>query len=84
MVGIATIAFKDLINNYRYKRGMPGMRFAFVPHPITGVPAARVRGFLEAEDPVQGQKVIDRVLAGLTGNLTAAETATGKIERPIP
>lgn len=84
IVGIATTAFKDLVTNYKYKRGMPGMRLAFVPHPITGVAAARCREYLEGNDPVQGEPVLGRIIDGLTKPLAAADTATGMIERPIP
>ncbi|TAJ94183.1 MAG: hypothetical protein EPO31_08415 [Gammaproteobacteria bacterium] len=84
IVGVVTTAFSNLVISYSGKQGMPGERFAFVPHPITGVPAAKCRAYLEGQDPVTGKPVLDELVSSLTGKLTAEETATGFIERPIP
>jgi hypothetical protein len=63
---------------------MPNFRLSFVPHPITGMPAAVVRDYLLGKNPVTGKPVLDEVIAGLTGPLTAEDQATGLVERPIP
>ena len=84
IVGLVTKAFHDLVKSYAYKKGMPNIRLAFVPHPITGVPAAVVRKYLQGNDPVTGKPILDEVVAGLTSPLTAEDKATGFVERPIP
>ena len=84
IVGLVTKAFHELATSYAYKKGMPNIRLAFVPHPITGVLAAVVRGYLQGNDPVTGKPILDEIVNGLTGSLTAEDKATGFVERPIP
>ena len=84
IVGIVTTAFSELVKSYAGKQGMPNERFAFVPHPITGTPAAKCREYLEGKDPITGIPLLEEIVGGLTGKLSAEETATGFIERPIP
>jgi hypothetical protein len=63
---------------------MPNMRFTFVPHPITGTPAAVCRKYLEGNDPVTGKPVVQEIISALTKPLTAEDTKKGFIERPTP
>ena len=73
----------ELAQTYAYKKGMPGFRLSFVPHPVTGLPTEVMRGFLAGKNPVSGKPVLDEIIAGLTGELTAEETATGFVNRPV-
>lgn len=61
---------------------MPNMRFTFVPHPITGIPAAACRTHLEGKDPVTGKPVLQEVIAALTTPLSDEDRKTGFITRP--
>jgi hypothetical protein len=81
---VTTYRFKDLVTTYSYKKGMPGHRFTFVPHPITGVPAATCRKYLEGQDPVTGKPIVDELVAALTKPLSAEDKAKGFIDRPTP
>ncbi len=63
---------------------MPNERIAFVPHPITGVPAEVCRNYLKGNDPVTGEPVLEEIITGLTEPLTEDDKATGLLERPIP
>ena len=74
----------DLVQAYSFKQGMPGFRFAFVPHPITGVSAERCRRYLEGNDVVTGRPVLGEIIDGLTRPLSAEDKNTATIERPTP
>jgi hypothetical protein len=63
---------------------MPNHRFAFVPHPITGVPAEVCRKYLEGNDPVTGKPVLQEIIDALTVPLSDEDKKTGSIERPTP
>ena len=76
--------FEDLVKAYSYKKGMPGERFTFVPHPITGVPAATCRKYLEGNDPVTHKPILQEIVAALTDPLSEADQKKGFIERPTP
>ena len=84
IVGLVTRAFAELAKSYAYKKGMPGERLVFVPHPITGVPAKTCRKYLQGKDPISGKPILDEVVAGLTSPLTAADKKKGFVERSIP
>jgi hypothetical protein len=63
---------------------MPGERFTFVPHPITGTPAEVCRKYLEGNDPITGKPVVQEIIAALTNPLSEEDKKTGFIERPTP
>jgi hypothetical protein len=81
---VVTYKFKDLVKNYAYKRGMAGERFTFVPHPITGTPAALCRKYLEGNDPITGKPVLQEIIAAITDPLSDEDKKTGFIDRPTP
>lgn len=66
-----------------YAQGIPAMRFAYVPHPVTQVPVSVCREHLEGNDPITGRPVIQEIVDALTKPLTDEEKKTGIIERPI-
>jgi hypothetical protein len=61
---------------------MPNMRFTFVPHPITGMPAELCRKYLEGNDPITGKAVVQEIIAALTTPLSEEDTKKGFINRP--
>jgi hypothetical protein len=63
---------------------MPGERFAFVPHPITGVPADTCRKYLQGNDPITGKPIIQEIIGALTNPLSEEDKKGGFIERPTP
>jgi hypothetical protein len=81
---VITYKFKDLVKTYAYKRGMANERFTFVPHPITGTPAALCRKYLEGNDPVTGKPVVQEIIAAITDPLSDEDKKTGFIDRPTP
>lgn len=81
---VVTQAFPELIKNFAYKKGMPGLRFTFVPHPFANRPIEVHRKYLEGNDPINGRPVIDGIVEALTRPTTDAEKKTGIIERARP
>jgi hypothetical protein len=63
---------------------MPNERFTFVPHPVTGMPEAVCRKYLEGNDPITGKPVLQEIIAALTQPLSDEDKKTGFIERPTP
>jgi hypothetical protein len=63
---------------------MPGLRFTFVPHPITGTAAEVCRKYLKGNDPVTGRPVLEEIIEALTVPLSSDDKKTGSIERPTP
>jgi hypothetical protein len=76
--------FESLVKSYIYKKGMPNLRYTFVPHPIAGTSAETCRKYLQGNDPVTGKPVLDEIVAALTVPLSAEDSKTGTIERPTP
>jgi len=72
------------VESYGFKKGMPGFRFTYVPHPITGVPAELCRKYLQGNDPITGKPVLDEIIDAITRPLSAEDAAGGVIERPTP
>ena len=81
---LVTSAFPDLVRAVSHKAGMPRLRFTFVPHPVSGKTPAELREYVRGADPVAGTPVIDGIVQALTAPLTAAESATGELQRPVP
>lgn len=63
---------------------MPGERFAFVPHPITGVPADTCRKYLQGNDPITGKPIIQEIIGAFINPLSEEDKKKGFIERPTP
>jgi hypothetical protein len=81
---VITRTFKDVVESYAFKKGMPGFRFTYVPHPITGVPAELCRKYLQGNDPITGKPVLDEIIDAITRPLSAEDAKGGVIERPTP
>jgi len=81
---VVTEAFPELIRNFAYKKGMPNLRFTFVPHPFANRPFEVHRGYLEGRDPISGKPVLEKIVEALTKPTTDEEKKTGTIERLAP
>jgi hypothetical protein len=79
---VVTNAFPELIRNFAYKKGMPQLRFTFVPHPFANRPFEVHRRYLEGSDPISGKPVLEEIAEALTKPTTDEEKKTGTIERP--
>lgn len=81
---VITEAFVDLNRNFAYKKGIPKIRFTFVPHPFANRTIEVHRKYLEGNDPINGKPVIAGIVAALTKPITSEEKKTGTISRPNP
>jgi hypothetical protein len=79
---IITRRFQDLVKTISYKKGMPGMRFTFVPHPIAGRTAEQSHKYILGMDPLTNRPVLQELIDALTQPLTAEEKKTGFLIRP--
>lgn len=81
---LVTTAFADLVSAVTYKAGMPKLRFTHVPHPIGGKPPEVLRDYVLGADPITARPVVEEIVSALTAALTPDESATGKLDRPVP
>ena len=81
---VFTEVFAPLVKLHSKLVGKPHLRYLFVPHPVSRVPAAGCREFILGNDPVTGRPVIDEVVAALTAPLSAEDRVTKQEERPVP
>jgi hypothetical protein len=81
---IITEAFPEVTRTFAYKKGMPGLRFTFVPHPFANRPIEVHRKYLEGNNPISGRPVIKEIIEALTNPLSGEEKKTGTIERLSP
>jgi hypothetical protein len=79
-----TQVFEPLVKMYDKLAGRPYFRVTFVPHPISRVPAARCREYIEGNDPVSGKPVVDEIVEVLTKPLTEEQKSTRLEERLVP
>jgi len=81
---VATEAFSDLTRNFAYKKGIPGLRFTYVPYPFANRSLEVHRKYLEGDDPINGGPVVTGIIEALTKPTTEKEKKRGVIERPRP
>jgi len=81
-VPIITNTFEYAVKNAVSAKGMPNLRFAFIPHPVAYTPAEECRKKLLGDDPITGRKVLSEIIEGLTKPLTEEEKKAGLLERP--
>jgi len=81
-VPVITQSFDELVTSIAYKKGIPGMRMVFTPHPVTDRPPDICRRYIEGKDPVSGKPMIDVIVSGLTQPVAAEDKQTGLIARP--
>jgi len=81
---VVTEAFPRIAKSFAYKKGMPELRFTFVPHPFANRPPEVHRKYLEGNDPINGKPVLDEIIEALTKPITDKETKTGTIDRSMP
>jgi hypothetical protein len=79
---VITRAFPELAKTFAYKKGMPNLRFTFLPHPYANRPASLYRNYLEGNDPITGRPVMEEIVEALVRPLVDEEKQTGMIERP--
>ncbi len=81
---VITQAFPELARKFAWKKGIPGLRFTFVPHPFANRAIEVHRKYLEGDDPINGRPVLSGIINALTRPTTEEEKKTGVIERSRP
>ena len=81
-VPVITRSFEELVKSIAFKKGIPGMRIVFTPHPVTDRTPEVCRKYILGRDPVSGRPMLDVILDGLTRPLAAEDRRTGPIARP--
>ncbi len=80
---IHTQVFSPLVKMYAGLVGKPGLRYAFVPQPISRESSEKCREYIEGNDPVTGKPLMDEIAEALTRPLTAEEKLSKVEERPV-
>jgi len=81
---VITCVFPDLVRKFAWKKGIPGLRFTFVPHPFANRPVEVYRKYLKGDDPINARPVISGIIDALTRPTSEEEKKTGIIERAMP
>lgn len=80
-VAMVTFAFKELAESTAMKKGMPGLRVTFTPHPITGRSTEQSNAYLKGKNPVSGNPMLQEIVAGLRNKLAENDKKAGMIDR---
>jgi hypothetical protein len=80
-VPVITQRFTKLVETIAYKKGIPNMRFAFVPHPISGRSAAISNKYIRGNDPITGRPLMAELIEGLTKPLSDEDKKAGFLMR---
>jgi hypothetical protein len=70
-----------LAKSTAFKKGMPGLRLAFTPHPVTGRTTEESNAYLKAQDPVTGKPMLDEIVAALSDPLAEEDKRSGEVNR---
>ena len=81
---VITCAFPDLVRKFAWKKGIPGLRFTFVPHPFANRSIEIHRKYLKGDDPINQRPVISGIIDALTRPTSEEEKKTGTVERSMP
>jgi len=78
---IITQRFQDLVRTIAWKKGVPNLRFTFVPHPVAGKPADICRRYLLGNDPLTRKPIVDELVAALMSPLSDDDKKKGFLTR---
>jgi len=83
-IAVSTHTFARLAKATAKAGGMPTLRNCFVPHPIVGLSAGELRGYIEGTDPIEKRPFMQGVLEGLTQPLNDEDLKGASFERETP
>ena len=81
---LQTEVFREAVRQTAWAEGMPNERFVYVPQPVMGQTAERLRQYIDGDDPVSGRPVMQEVIEALTQPLTEQERAAVRFDRSTP
>jgi hypothetical protein len=80
-VAIHANSFARLVAASTRANGMPRARQAFVPQPVADQPPAKLRAYIEGDDPVSGRPFARQVLDALTNPLDEEDVRGATFDR---
>lgn len=83
-VSMQTTHFHDAVKQTVFAKGMPNLRFAFVPQPVMGKSPSELRAYVDGVDPIQGRPVMEIVIDALTHPLSSDDEAKHDFTRGTP
>jgi hypothetical protein len=83
-VAVHTHPFARLARQAARANGTPTLRQAFVPQPVVGVSAQKLREYIDGTDPVSKRPFMQELLQGLCGEFTPEDLAGVGFERDTP
>jgi hypothetical protein len=81
---VHTDVFARLARSVARVNGMPTTRQAFVPQPVVGISASKLREYVEGDDPVNGRPFMQEVIEGLTKPLDGEDLKGVSFDRSTP
>jgi hypothetical protein len=70
------------VKTIAYKKGIPNMRFIYVPHPVAGRTAEQSRRYLLGSDPLTGKPILEELVSALTKPVSEEDKKRGFLSRP--
>ncbi len=70
-----------MVTSIAFKKGIPGMRMVYTPHPVTDRPAALSRKYIEGKDPITGKPILEEIVTALTKPLSDEDKQDGFLPR---
>jgi len=79
-----TEAFVQTVRQVAFAKGMPHQRFVFIPMPVMGKSPAELRAYVDGNDPITGNPVMEEVIEALTKPLNEEEMKKVSFDRCTP
>jgi len=78
-----TSRFEELVTTSAFKKGMPGLRISYTPHPITDRTAELCRKYIAGNDPVSGKPMMEQIYDSLSRKLSVEDASGGFLKRAV-
>jgi hypothetical protein len=79
---MVTARFADYVTMNSQAHGIP-LRYSYPPHPVGYMPREVLRKYIEEDDPITGQSLMQELVDALTKPLTEAEKNPKVVKRPV-
>ncbi len=76
-----TQRFEELVTTTAFKKGIPNLRIAYTPHPITDRPAELCRKYVAGNDPLTRKPMLEEIYEYLTKPLSEEDSKAGFLKR---
>jgi hypothetical protein len=76
-----TQRFEELVTTTAFKKGIPHLRIAYTPHPITDRPADLCRKYVAGNDPLTRKPMLEEIYEYLTKPISEEDGKAGFLKR---